>query len=105
MQADGGVVEVVIADDGVGFDPGTVLFESGIAVMRSFAGLGQGTLAIDSAPGRGTRVTARLGVADGAPTRPGGPGPGDPGGEEVAGAGRGASPRLLLRPQLGGLSR
>ncbi|HEX2562671.1 MAG TPA: ATP-binding protein [Acidimicrobiales bacterium] len=97
VQADDGAVEVVIADDGVGFDPGTVLFESGIAVMRSFAGLGQGTLSIESAPGRGTRVTARLGVADGAPTPPGGPGPDDPGGEEIAGAGEGKpSPRLRL---------
>jgi signal transduction histidine kinase len=97
VQADEGVVEVVIADDGVGFDPGAVLFESGIAVMRSFAVLGQGTLAIDSAPGRGTRVTARLGVADGASTPRGGPGPDDPGGEEAAGAGEGKpSPRLRL---------
>lgn len=97
VQSDEGVVEVVIADDGVGFDPGAVLFESGIAVMRSFAVLGQGTLAIDSAPGRGTRVTARLGVADGASTPRGGPGPDDPGGEEAAGAGEGKpSPRLRL---------
>ena len=77
----------MIADDGVGFDPGTVLFESGIAVMRSFAVLGQGTLAIDSAPGRdagdGT-ARGRRRCAD----APGGPGPDDPGGDEVAGAGR-----------------
>lgn len=97
VQSDEGVVEVVIVDDGVGFDPGAVLFESGIAVMRSFAVLGQGTLAIDSTPGRGTRVTARLGVADGASTPRGGPGPDDPGGEEAAGAGEGKpSPRLRL---------
>lgn len=40
-----------------------MLFESGVSAMRSFAALGQGTLDIDSAPGRGTRVTARLGAS------------------------------------------
>lgn len=64
VQADGGVVEVGIIDDGVGFDPSTAMFESGIAAMRSFAVLGQGSLDIDSARGEGTRVTARLGCRD-----------------------------------------
>lgn len=57
---DGEVVAEVV-DDGIGFDPAAVMFESGIAAMRSFALLGQGTLSIASAPGEGTRVTARLG--------------------------------------------
>jgi signal transduction histidine kinase len=61
IAADDGVVVVEVADDGVGFEPSGVLFESGIAAMRSFALLGQGSLSVDSAPGRGTRVTARLG--------------------------------------------
>lgn len=61
---EGGVVEVEVADDGVGFDPDTVLFESGIAAMRGFAALGQGSLSVESAPGWGTRVTARLGGLD-----------------------------------------
>jgi signal transduction histidine kinase len=103
VQADDGVVEVVIADDGVGFDPDTVLFESGIGVMRSFAVLGQGTLAVDSAPGRGTRVTARLGVVDVAPTPAVAPGPDDPGGEEAAGAGE-EKPGPRLRLLVGGRS-
>ena len=62
VTAEDGVILLTVADDGVGFDPGKLLFESGIGVMRSFAVLGQGTLAVDSAPGRGTRVTARLGA-------------------------------------------
>lgn len=62
--AEGGVIEVEVADDGVGFDPDTVLFESGIAAMRGFAALGQGSLTVHSAPGRGTRVVARLGGLD-----------------------------------------
>lgn len=61
VRASGPAVEVVIADDGVGFDPSALLFESGIAAMRSFAVLGHGVLDVDSAPGAGTRVTARLG--------------------------------------------
>jgi signal transduction histidine kinase len=61
IRADGPVVVVEVVDDGVGFEPSEVMFESGIAAMRSFAQLGQGSMRIDSAPGRGTRVTARLG--------------------------------------------
>lgn len=64
LRTDGPVLELVVADDGVGFDPDAVLFESGIDAMRSFAQLAQGTLRVDSAPGRGTRVTARLGAVE-----------------------------------------
>jgi signal transduction histidine kinase len=56
-----GLVEVRVADDGVGFDPVQTLFESGIAAMRSFAGAVDGRVTIDSAPGRGTSVIATLG--------------------------------------------
>ncbi len=70
VRAEGGMVTVTVTDNGVGFDPGTVPFESGIGVMRSFAVLGQGTLTVDSAPGRGTVVTARLGVRRVPPTPP-----------------------------------
>jgi signal transduction histidine kinase len=57
----GPAVEVRISDDGVGFDPSAALFESGIAAMRSFAAVGDGSLEIESAPGQGTLVIARLG--------------------------------------------
>lgn len=64
VRADGSVVEVVVADDGVGFDPAAARLESGIGAMRSFAALGQGTLTIESAPAQGPRVVARLGVGE-----------------------------------------
>jgi signal transduction histidine kinase len=88
IGADAGVVVVEVADDGVGFDPAAVLFESGIAAMRSFALLGQGSITIDSAPGRGTRVSARLGEA----TADVAAGDGWPEAEEAA------RPRLHLLP-------
>jgi signal transduction histidine kinase len=73
VRGDGAAVEVSVRDDGVGFAPGAVMFESGIAAMRGFAALGQGRLRIDSRPGHGTRVVARLGdvpsVASGACAR------------------------------------
>ena len=53
VRGEGPVVEVCVADDGVGFDPDAVLFESGIAAMRSFAALGQGSLRVESASRRG----------------------------------------------------
>ncbi|HMG44968.1 MAG TPA: ATP-binding protein [Acidimicrobiales bacterium] len=61
----GALFEVRIADDGVGFDPHTVLYESGIAAMRSFAAFTNGSVDVDSAPGTGTVVRARLGVQSG----------------------------------------
>ncbi|HEY8526314.1 MAG TPA: ATP-binding protein [Acidimicrobiales bacterium] len=69
----GHAVEVRVADDGVGFDTGAVMFESGIATMRSFAELADGQVTVESAPGAGTVVTAVLGdgVASGGPAPPG----------------------------------
>lgn len=63
LRVAGGAVEVEIADDGVGFDPGEHLYESGIAAMRSFAAFAGGEVELDSAPGTGTRVRVRVGVA------------------------------------------
>jgi len=55
------VVEVVVRDDGVGFDPGAAIDESGIATMRMFAGLDRGRLEVTSRTGGGTEVRAVLG--------------------------------------------
>jgi nitrate/nitrite-specific signal transduction histidine kinase len=73
IRADGKVVEVRVVDDGQGFDVGSTLFESGIEVMRSCARLADGSLEIDSAPGRGARVIARLGSEPMAPEDEGEP--------------------------------
>jgi signal transduction histidine kinase len=64
----GDSLQLLIADDGKGFayDPDDhTWFGIGLVSMQERITLLQGTLAIDSAPGRGTRLTARvpLGVA------------------------------------------
>jgi signal transduction histidine kinase len=46
-----------IADNGVGFDPSTTLFESGLDSMRNLAALGGGRVTIDAERGGGTQVT------------------------------------------------
>jgi len=61
IDSAGDVIQVHVVDDGVGFDPAANLFESGITAMREFAALTGGTIAVASAPGRGTTVTAHLG--------------------------------------------
>jgi len=59
------LVDLRVADDGVGFDPSAGLYESGIAAMRSFAAFANGGVQIVSSPGRGTVVRARLGAVGG----------------------------------------
>ena len=61
------VVTLSVRDDGRGFDPaaaaGTTQGHFGLLVMRErMEGMG-GRLAIDSAPGRGTTVTASVACA------------------------------------------
>ena len=50
-----------VDDDGRGFDPDALLYESGLATMRSFTDLSGGSLTLTSAPGAGTSVVAALG--------------------------------------------
>ena len=89
------VVEVQVADDGRGFDVGATLFESGIEVMRSCAGLADGSLAIDSGLGPGHPGHRSAGVrARGAGGRARGPRGPAAGGE---GAGPGPGPPGLSR--------
>jgi signal transduction histidine kinase len=61
IRATNGQVEVRVGDDGSGFDPNANLFESGIAAMRSFAEFTNGSFHVESTPGDGTTIVARLG--------------------------------------------
>ena len=51
-----GVLHFTLCDEGAGFDPARTQIGSGIANMRERVAAVGGTLAVDSAPGRGTRV-------------------------------------------------
>jgi signal transduction histidine kinase len=53
-------VDVLVRDDGVGFDPDAPREGFGITGMRERVGLADGTLAIASRPGEGTTVQATL---------------------------------------------
>ena len=62
-----GNVDVMLRDDGAGFDPSSGTTGFGLIGMRERAALLGGTLQIESAPGQGTTVWARIPVrrADG----------------------------------------
>ncbi|MFI6516447.1 sensor histidine kinase [Spirillospora sp. NPDC050679] len=55
-----GRVRLAVADDGTGFDPAAPAAGYGLDGMRSRVAQAGGTLAVDSAPGRGTRVEAEV---------------------------------------------
>jgi signal transduction histidine kinase len=90
-------VALRVTDDGVGFDPAVVPEGSGITTMRAAAAVGEGTLVVQSEPGRGTTVLAHLG-ADRPPIRRhpaagGAPDPGPEAAEEPS-----SPPRLRVVP-------
>jgi signal transduction histidine kinase len=58
IRADGSLM-LEIADNGAGFDVGTVKTGFGLIGMRERAELSGGSLTVESAPGRGTRIRAR----------------------------------------------
>jgi two-component system, NarL family, sensor histidine kinase DevS len=55
-----GVVDVVVADDGEGFDPGAASAGWGLLGMKERVALLSGSLELESQPGRGTTVHAVL---------------------------------------------
>jgi signal transduction histidine kinase len=56
----GGALDFTVCDSGAGFDPAQTQIGAGIANMRDRIAAVGGTLAVDSAPGRGTRVHGRV---------------------------------------------
>ncbi len=57
-------IEVTISDDGIGFDPGTEYEGNGLKNYRQRAKTGHVTVAVESAPGKGTTVVIRAGLAN-----------------------------------------
>lgn len=62
ISHDNGHVDIAVLDDGIGFDPTALDVRSGLGIrgMHERVAMLHGTLAIDSAPHRGTRVHIRL---------------------------------------------
>lgn len=62
VQPRDGEVELVLSDDGVGFDPEAPPPEGhyGLTMMRERARVAGGQIKVDSAPGKGTTVTVRM---------------------------------------------
>jgi PAS domain S-box-containing protein len=71
LERRSGTVALTVVDDGRGFDPGqspapaTAARGLGIHSMRERAAVHRGALAIESAPGRGTRVAVEIPLAAG----------------------------------------
>jgi signal transduction histidine kinase len=76
-------VELIIEDDGVGFEPADVGEGFGFAGLRDRVDLLDGALRIDSSPGHGTTVQVELPVRRGGPrARPAHPTPARPGSDD-----------------------
>ncbi len=60
IRLEGSDLWIVVADDGLGFDPMVAAEGHGLAGMRERARALRAELSIDSTPGRGTRVTLHL---------------------------------------------
>ena len=63
IQSGGGRLDVLVSDDGQGFDPSDELRGFGLAGMRERVELVGGELQIESKPGGGTRVMASVPLA------------------------------------------
>ncbi|HWT90480.1 MAG TPA: GAF domain-containing sensor histidine kinase [Solirubrobacterales bacterium] len=56
----GGEIHILVADDGAGFDPGAGAGGRGLTGMRERIELLGGSIAVESAPGEGTKISARV---------------------------------------------
>ena len=60
LDADSGGIVLAVRDDGRGFEPGRAQRGLGTLTMEDYIGAIGGSLRVDSAPGKGTRITARM---------------------------------------------
>ncbi len=68
MHTAPGAMEISVEDGGCGFEPATTGLAAGhlgLEMMRRRVAEVGGTLEVESSPGRGTRVVARLPVGEG----------------------------------------
>jgi signal transduction histidine kinase len=98
----GDEVELVLRDDGVGFDPEAPPPEGhyGLTMMRERAAVAGGTIRVDSAPGKGTTITVRMPTSwlSQGPQEGSAPAPPRPAGEIPAGASPGTAPAPQDQP-------
>jgi signal transduction histidine kinase len=66
LAADAGRIELLIADNGAGFDLAAPTAGTGIKGLRSRVGEVGGSISIESTPGSGTRVHVELPLTRGA---------------------------------------
>jgi signal transduction histidine kinase len=96
VKQDGEEVELVLRDDGVGFDADAPEPEGhyGMTMMRERANVGGGTLKVTSTPGEGATITVRfptLWLQEDVTAGEGGPGPGPQPAPSRDGASRGVA--------------
>jgi signal transduction histidine kinase len=60
LRDEDGSITFSVEDDGVGFDPATITHGSGLRNISDRVAAARGTLQILSAPGNGTRISARI---------------------------------------------
>jgi signal transduction histidine kinase len=60
LHDDGAELGFIVSDDGLGFDPSSVVYGTGLQGITDRLGAIDGRLAVESAPGRGTVVTGHV---------------------------------------------
>ncbi len=67
LRINQGEVQAEVADDGQGFEPGVTPGGVGLSVMRERVATLGGSLQIESRPGKGTQIVAKVPAEDGTP--------------------------------------
>ena len=60
LMVDDGLVSLTVQDNGLGFDPATVIYGSGLENIRTRVSAYNGKLTIHSAPGEGTEISIEI---------------------------------------------